>query len=290
MTGNEPVEDAVDALYRAPLDRFVPARAELARSVGKEAAPAVRRLEKPNTLAWALNQLYWKERATFDHLVQATARVRAEQSAALLGQSHALREASAAHAAALSQARQAAARLLTQAGHPATPDALRALDAALEALPWKERPGRLVRPPAPQGFGALAGMAVADSPAQTPSPRAERTSDAGAERSGRTPASRAATAGRRAALDTARSAVDAARRALTTAEARATESEEALKRARQEENAARQAVERAGRTLKLAEQERRAAEEAQRGAGRARDAARAALARAEKQRDALTGE
>jgi hypothetical protein len=285
MSGHEPVETAVDELYRVPLDRFVPARTELARSLGKEAATVVRRLEKPSILAWALNQLFWRERGIFDRLVDAAARVRSEQSAALLGRSNALRDASAAHTAALSDARQAAVRLLTQSGHPATPDALRVIDAALEAVPWRERPGRLVRPPAAQGFGALAGMAVTDEPPPTPpseATRADRALRPSEGRSRRTPAPRMEAAGR-SALDAARAGVEASRAALSDADARASTAEDAVTRARQDETAARQALETAERTLRMAVQNRRRAEQAQDEAARERDAARKVLSRAEQQ-------
>ena len=56
-----PLDDQIDRLYQLPLDEFTSARNALAKEAGPEAA-AIKRLEKPNTAAWAINQLFWKDR------------------------------------------------------------------------------------------------------------------------------------------------------------------------------------------------------------------------------------
>ncbi len=154
----------VDRLYQLPLDQFTGARNELAKQVGRADAPAVRALAKPNVLAWALNQLYWSKRETFDRLVAAAARLRGAQAQALMGKPSDMRSAGDQHREALRVALKEATRILEAAGHGVTPDAIRELTGALEALPWSEPAGRLTRPPAASGFGALAGLEVRATP------------------------------------------------------------------------------------------------------------------------------
>ena len=173
MTPVTPLDEGIDRLYRLPLDEFVSARNDLARQFRGEEGKAVRALAKPNLAAWALNQLYWSARPAFDQLVTAAARLREAQATGLQGKGADLRGAGTAHRDALLAAVREAAGILERAGHDAGPDTLRSLTAALEALPWEERAGRLVRPPEPAGFAVFAGMALPKAPApDTPAPDA----------------------------------------------------------------------------------------------------------------------
>ena len=56
-------DDLIDQLYQLPLDEFTAARNALAKSSGQASLKA---LEKPTLAAWAVNQLYWHQRATYD--------------------------------------------------------------------------------------------------------------------------------------------------------------------------------------------------------------------------------
>ena len=59
----------IDDLYRAPLNDFTAARNALAKSLSGEEAKRVRGLAKPTLVPWAVNQVYWKARATYDRLM-----------------------------------------------------------------------------------------------------------------------------------------------------------------------------------------------------------------------------
>ena len=72
--------DRIDQLYRLPLDQFTPARNALAQAAGPRAAE-IKALEKPNAAAWAVNQLFWRDRAIYDELIAASERVAASPEA-----------------------------------------------------------------------------------------------------------------------------------------------------------------------------------------------------------------
>ena len=67
--GGDPHRDRVDALYREPSSNFIAARNALASALKREgeadAAERVKHLAKPSPSAWALNQVYWRERPLF---------------------------------------------------------------------------------------------------------------------------------------------------------------------------------------------------------------------------------
>ena len=72
----EHIDDEIDRLYQLPASEFVAARNALAKQAGPGAA-TVKSLEKPNAPAWAVNQLYWTRRKTFDRLMDAATKLRA---------------------------------------------------------------------------------------------------------------------------------------------------------------------------------------------------------------------
>ena len=276
-TRSDSTEDPdVDRLYQLPLDQFVPARNELARERGRGQAPDIRALQKPNVLAWALNQLYWSKRETFERLVAAAARLRATQAQALLGKAADMRGAAASHREAIREALAQTNALLKAAGHAATPDATRELTGALEALPWKDGPGRLVRPPAASGFEALAGLPIAAEPQRKEklrqAPAAQDSTQAKAQPGGGQVANAGRAAGehagraaaereRKQAIKAAREAIASARRDEVPAAARLRDSERQLEAASRHEREARQALLEAERERFAAEKERRASAE-----------------------------
>ena len=67
------LEQRIDDLYKQPLGTFVAARGALAREIGGSDARRVKGLAKPTAVPWALNQLYWRQRPTYERL--ATLRV-----------------------------------------------------------------------------------------------------------------------------------------------------------------------------------------------------------------------
>lgn len=258
MANPDSLDEAIDGVYQVPLDRFTAVRNELARARGGAEAARVRSLPKPNVVAWALNQLYWFSRPAYDRLVTATAGLRAAQAAVLAGKAADLRGAEAAHREALRDTLEETVRLLEAAGHARTPDTLRAITAAFEALPWKEA-GRLARAPAASGFEALAGLAIAPAPprpqAVPAAPRdqgvpveAPSRRDGGRERLARQRAEEA----RAREEEEVRAREEQARRAADEALRRATQSRERLARLREEEQAARARFEQAREALDAA--------------------------------------
>jgi hypothetical protein len=152
-----PDDSDIDALYQLPLDEFTAARDALAKRSGSD-GPAIRKFQKPTAAAWAVNQLYWKRRKTFDRLTAAAESVRTAHGRRLAGKSTDVERAELVHRAALEAALGASRELLTAAGDPATVATTTAVTETLQALPWSEPPGRLTQPLRPQGFAALAGL------------------------------------------------------------------------------------------------------------------------------------
>ena len=275
MAPESSLEAATDRLYQLPLGEFVRARSELARQSGGKEAQAIRALAKPNIVAWALNQVYWSARPVFDRLGEAIEHLRGEQAKGLLNRPGDLRGADAAHRQALAAAIRQAATVLEGAGHDPTPDTLRALTAAFEALPWKERAGRLVRPPSSPGFGAFAGLPTA-SPVEAEAPVAALVPSPGvggrqarARPAGRRPANaRQEAAAERARQQHelevrrqhAREALESAQREAATAAERQRTEEGRLARARDAERAARERLEELRREVRDVEASYRAAE------------------------------
>ena len=149
------IDRRVDRLYQLPLDQFTGARNALAKELKQ---PAIKDLEKPSIAAWAVNQLYWQERSSYDQLMQAGDSLRAEHRKLLTGKSADIRTAEQAHREAVRAALDTIKRMLTDGGHAATEATLTAVQETLEALPSDDPPGRLVKPLKPKGFEALAGL------------------------------------------------------------------------------------------------------------------------------------
>lgn len=147
------LDDAVQALYRAPLDRFVAERTRLTaalRTAGDKAAAAdLAKRRRPPISAWAVNQLYWHARDGFDRLLAAAARLRS-------GDLEATRE----HRDALIAMRKRAAKLLEDSGHGTSEETLRRITTTLTSLAAAggfdpEPPGALTADREAPGFDAL---------------------------------------------------------------------------------------------------------------------------------------
>jgi hypothetical protein len=149
------LETDIDRLYQLPLEEFTPARNALAKSTR---VPGIKELQKPSLPAWAINQVYWRERSLFDRLV-AAAEARREEHRKLIAGRHAdVHAAERAHRDVVRAAIESARRLLSEAGQPVTSATLTAVGETLEALPAAEPSGRLARPMKPLGFEALAAV------------------------------------------------------------------------------------------------------------------------------------
>lgn len=214
----------LDQLFQLPLEEFTAARNALAKRLGR---PAVKSLPKPHAAAWAVNQLFWRERRVFDALVGAAEALRAEHRKLLAGKAADVQRAESVHRDALRDARDAVRRILEASHHPSSPATLAAVTETLQALPAREPPGRLTRPLKPGGFEALAGARFSDAPpalrvvrpGERPSPRDARATKA-REKQAREEQRRAEQEARAAQAEVARTeaAVKRARAAVEKAE------------------------------------------------------------------------
>jgi hypothetical protein len=241
----------IDRLYQLPLDEFTSARNALAKEAGADGAE-IRRLQKPPLPAWAVNQLYWRDRDVYDQLIEAAEAVRRAHSAVLAGGQADLRATGKAHEQALEAALKSALGILEEAGHPASDATRHAVHTTLRSLPGPDPPGRLTGTLQPAGFEQLAGMPVRGRPQEKPraakaeaAPAAELSTK---EEDREKPASVDPRALRRA-----KDAAAATSRTLKEAEHTARREEfEAARAARDAEKAAR-AVERAREAVAEAE-------------------------------------
>jgi hypothetical protein len=166
------LDDQIDQLYAGPLADFTASRNALAKTVGGADAARIKKLEKPTVVAWALNQIYWHARKTFDRVLETGERLRHAQIGALQGKAVDLRGASSAHRDAIAAAVREAERLAGATGSHPSPDALTRTLEALSLLPEApSAPGRLTGELQPAGFEALSGIApaaVRHAPAKLP--------------------------------------------------------------------------------------------------------------------------
>ncbi len=159
------LEDQIDNLYRLPLAEFTSARNLLAKSLTGDAARQVKALARPTVVPWAVNQVYWHARATYDRLLGSGERLRAAQIAALEGRPSDVRDADAAHRRAIAAAVAEAERLASAGGSQPGADALaRTFETLSVAATASGSPGRLTEPLQPAGFEALLGVTPVASP------------------------------------------------------------------------------------------------------------------------------
>jgi hypothetical protein len=154
-----PTAAEIDSLYQLPLDQFTSERNALAKRAGK-ADPSIKALEKPSLAAWAVNQLYWRDRETYEALIAAAEALRGEHRKLLAGKSSDVRTPERAHRDAIRTATDRIKTLLEDANQAATPATMTAVSETLAALPADVPPGRLTKPLKPLGFEALSGVPV----------------------------------------------------------------------------------------------------------------------------------
>jgi hypothetical protein len=147
----------IDQLYQLPLSEFTKARDELARRLPAD-APAIRKLQKPSVAAWAVNQLYWRERGKYEALIAAASKVRAAHLATLKGKPADVAGVESKHAAVRRAAFEIIRKILSDAGETLSLSTTNAINETLDALPADIHAGRIVRPLKPTGFEGLASM------------------------------------------------------------------------------------------------------------------------------------
>jgi hypothetical protein len=161
-------EDARAALFRAPHAEFVTERkrlaAELKAAGDKEGSTVLQKLGRPAVSAWAVNQLWWLERTTFEQLLASAAQVRGGNLAAL-----------PAHKADLQHLLTKAKDVLVASGNAAHDATLRRVETSLATLAANggfepDAPGALTNDREPSGFATLGIPLTADSSAPVAAP------------------------------------------------------------------------------------------------------------------------
>jgi hypothetical protein len=264
------MDDRIDQLYQLPLDQFTTARNALAKEAGPRAAE-IKGLEKPNAAAWAVNQLFWRERAIYDELIEASQELRAAYRDQLAGKSPDVRGAEAAHKAAVRRATQTARTLLEADGGKASDAVMEAARETLDILPGAEPPGRLTKPLKRTGFEALEGFTIAARPQAEPTRLQPKSGP---------PKPKPTEADKRAS-EAAQRERDMTRERLRFAEATEREAAAALERATR-------AVERAGRTRERIERELDEATKTEKGLVKEQAAAQVAFDKAAAERTRLS--
>jgi hypothetical protein len=155
------LDDQIGQLYGLPLGEFVAARTALAKTLSGDAAKQVKALTKPTVVPWAVNQVYWHARPLFEQMIKTGAALRRAQIASLEGRKADVRQATAAHRAALNAAVREAIQLAEREGASPSPDALSRLFEAISLNDTADEPhGRMTKAVGPAGFEALLGVAV----------------------------------------------------------------------------------------------------------------------------------
>jgi hypothetical protein len=268
----------IDQLYQLPLEEFTSARNALAKGAGKNAA-AIRGLTKPPVPAWAVNQLYWRNRRTWDALVEAAENLRRANKAVLSGRSGDVRAAGQVHDEAVQDALKATLAILSSGGHPVTDATKQSILTTLRALPGDEAAGRLTRVLQPGGFEMLAGLTIAKATKASKSAKdAKDTREAKDTKERATELTRSKADAK--ALTQAREAAASADRALKDAEQAARRHEFEIARATRDEERAAKAVEQARAALDHAKAELAGAEREHTDAGERRETAEEAAKKA----------
>jgi hypothetical protein len=275
----------IDGLYASPLDEFTPARDELARRLrgegDRDASAEVKRLRKPNLIAWALNSVRHHEPELIEGLIGAGERLQAAQQQLVAGgERGVLRTAATEERRLVDEVVARAEQELRAAGHPAGATVQSKLWATAHAAAVSPEPrdllrsGRLLRDYEVSDLGLMGAGPAAVVPAREP-PKAA----APRERAAPSAAKRKAAGGEAAARDAE------AREAQAHEEAERKEAERKARSIRRELDRAR------GQHEKLAakrDDARRRAKEAAREAARAQaelERAQAALEQADARAD-----
>lgn len=164
-------DEAVAELYQAPHASFVTERKRLAGELkdagDKPGATRLGKLPRPPISAWAVNQLWWQDRETFESMLESAAQLR-DGDLAIAAQ----------HRETIAKLRQKAQQILADAGHAATEATLRRVTTTLAAIAATggfdpDPDGALGDDRDPPGFEAIGIGSVAAPPRPEPRAKAE---------------------------------------------------------------------------------------------------------------------
>jgi hypothetical protein len=301
---------SIDDLFQLPLSEFTAARNALASQLKKsghaDEAARIKTLAKPSISAWAVNQLFWRHRKLFDRLIASGEEFREAQAAQISGKAADIRKPLEERRKALAELAQAAAVVLKEASHPATPETMRRVTTTLEALstlanvPDAPRAGRLTDDVDPPGFETLAALIPSVGGAKSgdgrgavlrfapkPPRTAGRKRDTGEDDHEREQSQKARAAAAKAAVQAAERNVRDAQRTAEQAEAGLKKAAARLKEAERTKAELEQQLEQATAELNEARQGARRATTAAEDAAQGVTDAERALEKARKELDAV---
>jgi hypothetical protein len=236
--------DPLDDLYRAHPGEFVAARNELAKELRsrdeREEADRVKALRRPSAAAWLLNLVALSEpKAMRDFAKASDALERAQQRALEGGDADKWRAAAGREREAAQAVLDAAEAGASDAGHPATKQALDHVEDTLRVAAadpdLRERvvAGRLEREQSGATLGTAGLIASPEAAAKTAKRRDSKQAKRDVARLERElAAAEESVAHRKARVDDATDALDRARAQLKDAEGEAADLKKALKAAR----------------------------------------------------------
>ena len=257
------IEQRIDELYQLAPGEFTAARNALAKTLKGAEATRVKALVKPTAVPWAVNQLYWRRRSTYDRLLAAGGVLRDAQIAALGGRGGPgadVGRANDAHRKALADAVREANEVASAHGiKPAVDQLSRMLEMLSLRAEDDESPGRHLDLVQASGLEALAGIALAEGttferpkivhlPAREKKRGLEAAPDSDAERRRMEEAAAARKAAEQRvedaerALDGARDVEAAAQKDVAEAEAVLEQAQKAVEEARRARRAASEAL------------------------------------------------
>ena len=281
------LETDLDALFQLPLTEFTGERNALAARLKKggrgDEASLVKALAKPPVSAWAVNQLYWNHRETFDALLASGERFHKSQTSAKVAD---MRAALDTRREALTELTDLASSLLQDAGHNPSLDIIRRITSTLEAISVyasradAPRPGRLTQDVDPPGFESLASW--------TPAAGMMQQAGKGKEAGGRRPA--AGAGGARTNTRQKPASDDEARQIEAARKAQVAEAKVSLQEAKRALAQARTRVERLEAAQKKADAEAKKAEKQRRDAEQSLEKAKAASDDASRRARKVAGE
>ena len=78
---------------------------------------SIKKLEKPSLAAWAVNQLYWRQRKIYDEVIKTSGQVRTAHKQMLAGKSADVRAPEVFHDEAMRKSKDAIRAMLEAAGN-----------------------------------------------------------------------------------------------------------------------------------------------------------------------------
>jgi len=176
VTNADKVEEDINRLFELPLAEFTAARNALATRLQKAGrsgeAERVKSFAKPPVSAWAVNQLYWAHRETFDALIAAGKQLRTAYILQLKNKPADTQKPTAARREALTSLLGWADLILREGGHSPTAETMRRITTNLEAISGAESKagmpaGRLTQDVSPLGFELFAGVVPETGPVKS---------------------------------------------------------------------------------------------------------------------------